>query len=1312
MSRVSFYLALVALVFLVTMTSSGVNRSVGAGGFDEAAARAAARNPEAVLVRVATPTGSHRERAAALGTLVADYGSSVMVAANAGALESARRPNGIAFRLDLDVVPTIVSLRGFQFDPLRDDPARAFAGSGGYKPAADAAGDYYLVQFVAPVTDGWLRAVRDAGGEVVQYIPHQAFVVTATPQAMEAIERLPMVRWTGIFHPAYKLSPDLLWSVGGTSKDASSGTTHGFGRSGAALYDIAVFRTGNLQAVSAEVSRGQGVVIKEIVLPNNYFHVIRARLQPQQLRAIIGLRDVVAVDPYLPPSAEDERAAQVIAGNYTGVTTLNPAGYNPLAQFGVDGTNVTVSVVDDGVAIPGDGGFYVTASNTAHGPLRGATNAAQGHGHLNASIIAGDAPFSVLDPTGYNYGSGVAPKAHIVNIPLLRSGYTGTEADTCNDTVVTPGPNGVPGFITNNSWGNGTNGNAYDSLAAQYDGFVRDASAASSIDPLVIVFSAGNQGASGLTRPKVAKNLISVAASENVRTELSPAADHDNLQDIADFSSRGLAADGRVKPDLSAPGAGVTGGRSGPDALFGNIDTFHRWSEGTSHAAPNVAGAAALFVNFWKNTHSGVNPSPALVKAALINSTTDMTGAFASAARPNGFEGWGLVNLKNILNTGIATEYVDQTFSLSAPGQVSTMTGTIADGSKPFKVTLVWTDPPAASDPALVNNLDLEVTVGGQTFKGNVLAAGVSTTGGTFDTKNNIENVFVVSGLTTGGTFSVKVTATGLNGDGVLGNGDTTDQHFALMVQNAVAAPAAVVNGSNQALTSESCAPGNGVADPGESVTVDLTLQNIGTASTSNLVATLLVTGGVTSPSGPQNYGSLASGGGSAVRPFTFTANGVCGGTVTATLQLQDGPTDLGTAAFTFQLGVLGAPLTATYSSGAINVPVPATGTVGDMAEQIIAVSDTGAVQDVNVRVRLNHSYDGDLTISLVAPDGTVVALSAARGGGGDNFGSGATDCTGTSTVFDDASATPIASGTAPFAATFRPDGMLSSLNGKSVTGSWRLRIGDSASGDSGFLYCWSIEVTRASYECCGGAPVVDDTIGVYVPASGTFFLRNANSGGPADVVASYGPAGATPLTGDWDGNGTDTLGIYVPSSGAFFLKNSNAPGGADVVFAYGPPSSTLIPVVGDWDGNGSVTAGLYAPSTGAFFLKNSNAGGAADIVFSFGAGGVGLVPVIGDWNGDGTDTIGVYDPVTGAFFVRNSNSSGAADTVFSFGAGGVGYMPIAGDWNNDGSDGVGLYSPSTGAFFLKNTLGNGAADFSFFFGAGSQLPVAGDWNG
>lgn len=1311
MSRPLLYVAMTGLLLVVTMSSSGLDRTAGASGVDPQASRSAARNPDAVLVRVPATQAADRERARELGTVVADYGSSIVVATSPAALDSARRARGSA--ADLTVIDTGISIRAFQFDPVLDDPARTYAGSGGYKATGEPAGDTYLVQFVAPATDGWLRGVRELGGDVIQYVPNQAFLVSATPQAMQAIAELPFVRWAGIYQPAFKLSPDLMWAVGAPSKEPSPGTTHGFGRSGAATYDISVVRNGNLSTVAAEVLKGQGAVFHEIRLPNTYFNVIRARLQPQQLRALIGLRDVLGIDPYIPPTAEDERAAQILAGNYSGPGTIAGPGYDPLTQFGVSGTTVTVAVVDDGVGIPGDGGFYITNSNTVNGPLRGATVGAQGHGHLNATIIAGTTPFAGLDPTGYNYGLGIAPNANIVNIPLLRSGYTGVEADTCNDTVTTVGTNGAPGFVSNNSWGNGTNGNAYDSLAAQYDGFVRDASSAGTIDPLVIVFSAGNQGPSGgLTRPKVAKNVIAVAASENLRTELAPAADHDNLQDVADFSSRGLAADGRVKPDLTAPGSGITGGRSGTDALFGNIDANHRWSEGTSHAAPQVAGAAALFVNFWKLGHTGSNPSPALVKAALINGTTDMTGAFASAARPNGVEGWGLVNLKNILNTGIPTEYVDQTFALATTGQVYTMTGMVPDGTKPFKVTLVWTDPPGVSDPALVNNLDLEVTVGGQTYKGNVLTGGISTPGGTADTKNNIENVFVTSGLTTGGTFSVKVTATGLNGDGILGNADTTDQHFALMVQNAVATPAAVLGASGQAITAEGCAPGNGVVDPGEVVTVDLSLQNLGTAATTNLVATLLPTGGVSAPSGPQTYGVLSAGGGSATRAYSFTAGGTCGGTVTATLQLQDGATDLGTASFTFQLGTLGAPVTQSYTSNAVNVPIPASGTQGDMAEQTIAVGDAGQVQDVNVRIRLNHTFDGDLVISLVAPDGTVVTLASARGSSGDNFGSGSNDCSGTPTVFDDAAATPISSGTAPFAGTFRPDGSLAALNGKAVNGNWRLRITDTASGDSGTLFCWSLEIMRASYECCGSPAAVDDTIGIYDASSGTFFLRNANAGGAADVVASFGPAGSTPIAGDWDGNGTDTVGIYVPATGAFFLRNSNTPGAADVAFGYGPSASTLKPVVGDWDGNGTVTVGLYDPATGAFFLKNSNSGGAADIVFTYGAGGLGQVPVIGDWNNDGSDTVGLYDPATGAFFLKNSNAGGSADVVFTFGAGGLGYIPIAGDWNNDGVDGIGLYQPATGAFFLKNGLSNGSADFTFFFGAGGQFPIAGDWNG
>ncbi|MCV4872141.1 S8 family serine peptidase, partial [Escherichia coli] len=89
------------------------------------------------------------------------------------------------------------------------------------------------------------------------------------------------------------------------------------------------------------------------------------------------------------------------------------------------------------------------------------------------------------------------------------------------------------------------------------------ASSGGGIDPLTIIFSAGNSGTSGLTRPKVAKNVISVAASENLRPTLPNSGGStgaaDNLEQIPDFSSRGLAADGRIKPDVTAPGDAVTG---------------------------------------------------------------------------------------------------------------------------------------------------------------------------------------------------------------------------------------------------------------------------------------------------------------------------------------------------------------------------------------------------------------------------------------------------------------------------------------------------------------------------------------------------------------------------------------------------------------------------------------------------------------------------------------------------------------------------------------------------------------------------------
>lgn len=453
-----------------------------------------------------------------------------------------------------------------------------------------------------------------------------------------------------------------------------------------------------------------------------------------------------------------------------------------------------------------------------------------------------------------------------------------------------------------------------------YDGFVRDGSAAASIDPALIIFSAGNSGASGLTRPKVAKNLIATASSRNTRPELASATNTtNNLQDLSSFSSLGPAADTRVKPDITAPGDTITGGRSGPDVLFGNIDTFHRYSSGTSHASPIVAGAAALFTQFWRNGHSGANPSPALVKAALINGAVDMTGLGAAASIPNGGEGWGRLDISNVLNTGVPTEYVNQTTPLTTVGQIATFSGTVQSATQPLRVSVVWTDPPAVSDPALVNNLDLEVTVGGNTYRGNVFTGGISQTGGVADIRNNVENVFLPAGIPVGTAVTIRVTATGLNGDGILGDADTTDQHFSLVAFNAVFGAAAVIAAAGATITAESCSPANGALDPGEVVTVNFGLRNVGSLNTTNLVATLQATGGVQSPSGPQNYGVVIAGGPAVSRPFTFTVNPMlaCGATLTATLQLQDGATNLGTVTFLFTLGT--TTVTCTATDGASN---------------------------------------------------------------------------------------------------------------------------------------------------------------------------------------------------------------------------------------------------------------------------------------------------------------------------------------------------------------------------------------------------------
>ncbi len=373
---------------------------------------------------------------------------------------------------------------------------------------------------------------------------------------------------------------------------------------------------------------------------------------------------------------------------------------------------------------------------------------------------------------------------------------------------------------------------------------------------MIITFSAGNEGIDAnsngvidndsIGSPATAKNVLTVGASENDRqshyecdTGLAyqshdayqpsttcsgmggqnilgtyglrwpadyPAAPIStdptagNANQMAAFSSRGPTDDGRIKPDVVAPGTWVLSTYSGEhqegygdpvnpqngafqsDGWGMPRNGFYKYFGGTSMSNPLTAGGATVVRDFYNKAYS-LNASAALVKATLINSAVDLLDENNDGANDNDFpipnvhEGWGRVNLDNATDGTAA--FVDNTTGLSTGGSTSpTFT---APGGAPLKITLVWSDFPSTETATanLVNNLNLTVTgPGAVTYRGNVFSGGWSATGGSSDTVNNVENVYVQSAAA--GTWTVQV-----NGANVP-NGP---QPFALVVDGATAAP-------------------------------------------------------------------------------------------------------------------------------------------------------------------------------------------------------------------------------------------------------------------------------------------------------------------------------------------------------------------------------------------------------------------------------------------------------------------------------------------------------------------------------------------
>ncbi len=170
--------------------------------------------------------------------------------------------------------------------------------------------------------------------------------------------------------------------------------------------------------------------------------------------------------------------------------------------------------------------------------------------------------------------------------------------------------------------------------------------------------------------------------------------------------------------------------------------------------------------------------------------------------------------------------------------------------------------------------------------------------------------------------------------------------------------------------------------------------------------------------------------------------------------------------------------------------------------------------------------------------------------------------------------------------------------------------------------------------------------LGLYDPATGTFFLRNTVDEGAADQVVGFGPRGAVPICGNWIGTGSDTIGIYLRETGQWCLRYQNTTGPADETFSFGPSNTNWLPVVGDWDGDGRDSVGIYDPASGALYLKAGNLHGRSDKGFTaFPPGGL---PFVGDWDGDGRDSVGIYVPNWGLWILNNANLNRPADLIFS----------------------------------------------------------------
>jgi serine protease AprX len=635
-----------------------------------------------------------------------------------------------------------ITIDGISIDPVRSGPALAQAQL--IKPDASSS-NFILVQAKVPLTQAQRAQLQNLRVEILEYVPENTYICRYLPADFGPIRALPFVVWVNVYLRAFKISPVLRPAAAALSLAPPTPTLS----KERVTVEVVLQKDSMSNTVRDKIAAAAGVDVSQLQAGRGK---VRATVEERRLDNIAAVDEVRHIEKYFPPRPTNNIAR--------GILTVDQAQ----AAGAMRGEGQIICVCDTGFdkGDPNDvpAAFtgrvvrlYAFGRNIASDPDGHGTHvcgSALGDGVAqDGTVIRGTAPAarlvmqSVLDPQG---GLGGLPvDLHDVFLPPYRD-------------------DGVR--VHTNSWGGAAQG-AYTANSSEVDDFVwnqRDC---------VICFAAGNDGqdtqgtgmiATGsVGSPATAKNCITVGASENDRpTFVLPPINHpleygdgwptdfpaapinpdpvaDNPEGMAAFSSRGPATNGRVRPDVVAPGTAIlsTKSRVATGTGWGPHDALYFFDGGTSMATPLVAGCAAVVREFLISKQIAA-PSAALVKAMLINAAKPMFGQYAPAevgAPPDNSQGFGRVDLAATVGpfaAGTAPVFQDEAAALDT-GETAVTQQAVANGQT-LKVTLAWTDP---AGEALQNDLDLIVkTPDGRELHGNVAPGSAG-----FDRSNNVEQV-------------------------------------------------------------------------------------------------------------------------------------------------------------------------------------------------------------------------------------------------------------------------------------------------------------------------------------------------------------------------------------------------------------------------------------------------------------------------------------------------------------------------------------------------------------------------------------------